>query len=119
MPTYQYRCTECSQDLEVFQKFSDASLQECPSCAGRLRKVFSAVGVVFKGPGFYSTDRNSRTAGRPASADANAPAPAAGESGPSSSETSRVSMTSGSKSDTSAPSAPKAAASSTGSTTST
>lgn len=59
MPTYQYRCTECGRDLEVFQKFSDASLTECPTCSGELRKVFNAVGVVFKGSGFYRTDSRS------------------------------------------------------------
>ena len=56
MPTYQYRCTECDRDLEVVQKFTDASLTECPACSGQLRKVFNAVGVVFKGSGFYRTD---------------------------------------------------------------
>ena len=56
MPTYQYRCTSCGHDLEAVQKFSDASLTECPSCGGPLRKVFNAVGVVFKGSGFYRTD---------------------------------------------------------------
>ena len=56
MPTYQYRCTECGEDLEAVQKFSDAPLIECPSCGGPLRKVFNAVGVVFKGTGFYRTD---------------------------------------------------------------
>ncbi len=56
MPTYQYRCTECGEDLEAVQKFSDAPLTECPRCGGPLRKLFSAVGVVFKGTGFYRTD---------------------------------------------------------------
>ena len=56
MPTYQYRCTECGHDLEAVQKFSDAALTECPNCGGRLRKVFNAVGVVFKGSGFYRND---------------------------------------------------------------
>jgi putative FmdB family regulatory protein len=56
MPTYQYRCTECGSELEVVQKFSDAALSECPTCSGQLRKVFNAVGVVFKGSGFYRTD---------------------------------------------------------------
>jgi putative FmdB family regulatory protein len=56
VPTYQYACTECDQRLEVVQSFSDAALTECPACSGRLRKVFSAVGVVFKGSGFYKTD---------------------------------------------------------------
>jgi putative FmdB family regulatory protein len=56
MPTYQYRCTECGHDLEAVQKFTDAALTECPSCGGQLRKVYNAVGVVFKGSGFYRTD---------------------------------------------------------------
>ena len=56
MPTYQYTCTECGEPLEAVQKFSDAPLTVCPACGGRLRKVFSAVGIVFKGSGFYRTD---------------------------------------------------------------
>ena len=56
MPTYQYVCTACGEDLEAVQSFSEASLTECPTCQGQLRKVFSAVGVVFKGSGFYKTD---------------------------------------------------------------
>jgi putative FmdB family regulatory protein len=56
MPTYQYRCTECGDDLEAVQKFSDPALTTCPTCGGPLRKVFNAVGVVFKGSGFYRTD---------------------------------------------------------------
>ncbi len=66
MPTYQYRCTECGQDLEAVQKFSDPALTECPNCRGKLRKVFNAVGVVFKGSGFYRTDsRKPDTGGGP------------------------------------------------------
>jgi putative FmdB family regulatory protein len=56
MPTYQYRCTECGNELEAVQKFTDSALTECPECTGQLRKVFNAVGVVFKGSGFYRTD---------------------------------------------------------------
>ena len=56
MPTYQYRCTECGEDLEAVQKFSDPALTTCPTCGGQLRKVFNPVGVVFKGSGFYRTD---------------------------------------------------------------
>ena len=56
MPTYQYSCTGCDERLEVVQKFTDEPLTECPACHGRLRKVFSPVGVVFKGSGFYRTD---------------------------------------------------------------
>lgn len=59
MPTYQYRCTSCGKELEAVQKFSDPALTVCPECSGQLRKVFSAVGVVFKGSGFYSTDSRS------------------------------------------------------------
>lgn len=59
MPTYQYACTACGEELEAVQKFSDPSLTECPTCGGQLRKVFSAVGVVFKGSGFYKTDSRS------------------------------------------------------------
>ena len=67
MPTYQYTCTECSEPLEAVQKFSDAPLTVCPACGGRLRKVFSAVGIVFKGSGFYRTDsRNGSSAAAPA-----------------------------------------------------
>jgi putative FmdB family regulatory protein len=56
MPTYQYACTECGERLEVVQKFTDDPLTVCPACEGRLRKLFSPVGVVFKGSGFYKTD---------------------------------------------------------------
>ena len=62
MPTYQYACTVCAQRLEVVQRFSDDPLTDCPACAGRLRKVFSAVGVVFKGSGFYRTDSRAAAA---------------------------------------------------------
>jgi putative FmdB family regulatory protein len=65
MPTYQYRCTECGEDLEAFQKFSDAALTTCPTCGGQLRKVFNPVGVVFKGSGFYRTDSRNGSKSRP------------------------------------------------------
>ena len=63
MPTYQYRCTECGEDLEVVQKFSDEPLTVCPACQGALRKVFSPVGIVFKGSGFYRTDSRKGSLG--------------------------------------------------------
>jgi len=56
VPTYQYACTECGHAFEQFQSFTDDALTVCPVCEGRLRKVFNAVGVVFKGSGFYRTD---------------------------------------------------------------
>jgi len=75
VPTYEYVCTECGQDLEVVQSFSDAALTECPSCSGRLRKRYSPVGVVFKGSGFYKTD--SRQKPRKGSDETSKPAAAA------------------------------------------
>ncbi len=69
MPTYQYACTACGEQHEAVQAFSDAPLTECPACSGTLRKVFSAVGVVFKGSGFYKTDSRS-SAGKTDSAPA-------------------------------------------------
>jgi putative FmdB family regulatory protein len=98
MPTYQYRCTECATELEAVQKFSDDPLTVCPECDGSLRKVFSAVGVVFKGSGFYATDSRSKgkaNAAKPAESGT----PAAGTSEPKSGPT------------TPAPSEPKASAS--------
>ncbi len=59
MPTYQYACTECAHAFEQVQSFHDDALTVCPQCQGRLRKVFNAVGVVFKGSGFYRTDSRS------------------------------------------------------------
>ena len=59
MPTYEYRCTKCGEHLEVVQSFKDAPLTECPQCGGELRKVYSAVGIVLKGSGFYKTDSRS------------------------------------------------------------
>ena len=60
MPTYQYACTECGHGFEAVQSFSDDALTECPQCAGRLRKVFNSVGIVFKGSGFYRTDSREK-----------------------------------------------------------
>jgi putative FmdB family regulatory protein len=56
VPTYQYACTACGERLEAVQKFSDDPLTVCPACEGRLRKLFSPVGIVFKGSGFYRND---------------------------------------------------------------
>ena len=56
MPTYEYACRDCGHQLEVVQSFSDDALTECPACAGNLRKVFHAVGISFRGSGFYKTD---------------------------------------------------------------
>lgn len=75
MPTYQYACIACEHQFEAIQAFSDDSLTECPECKGELRKVYSAVGVVFKGSGFYKTD-SAKTTPTPTPAVKAAPAPA-------------------------------------------
>ncbi|MEY2570508.1 MAG: hypothetical protein QOE63_858 [Acidimicrobiaceae bacterium] len=56
MPTYEYRCKDCGDELEVVQSFTDDALTKCPTCGGNLRKVFGNVGITFKGSGFYKTD---------------------------------------------------------------
>ncbi len=82
MPTYEYECQSCHQRVEAVQRFSDPPLTTCPHCGGDLRKVFSAVGIVFKGSGFYKTDSRSTSvsatppgATAPASPAPSAPAP--------------------------------------------
>ncbi|WPW29455.1 zinc ribbon domain-containing protein [Streptomyces atratus] len=81
MPTYQYQCTECGEGLEAVQKFTDDALTVCPSCEGRLKKVFSAVGIVFKGSGFYRNDsRGSSSSSTPTSASAKASGSASSDS---------------------------------------
>ena len=96
MPTYQYQCTACGEGLEAVQKFTDDALTECPSCQGRLKKVFSAVGIVFKGSGFYRNDsRGSSSTSSPASSK---PAPSSSSSSSSSSSTSSTSSSSSSDS---------------------
>ncbi len=78
MPTYQYRCQACANELEAFQKFTDDPLTDCPDCGGSLRKVFAPVGIVFKGSGFYATDsRKSSSASKPATS---SPAASSGDS---------------------------------------
>ena len=56
MPTYAYRCTQCNEAFDVYQRLDEDSLTVCPACSGRLRKLFSPTGIVFKGGGFYRTD---------------------------------------------------------------
>ncbi|HET6294673.1 MAG TPA: FmdB family zinc ribbon protein [Kribbella sp.] len=101
MPTYQYQCTECGNSLEVRQSFTDDALTVCPNCDGTLRKVFNAVGVVFKGSGFYRNDsRSTGTSTVPAKSDAAASSSKSSESSSgkssSSSDSSSGSSSSGS-----------------------
>ena len=62
MPIYEYACTACGERLEAKQGFDDPPLQDCPKCGGKLRKLYSPVGIVFKGSGFYSTDAKKKPA---------------------------------------------------------
>ncbi|WP_037573581.1 FmdB family zinc ribbon protein [Phaeacidiphilus oryzae] len=102
MPTYQYQCTECGNGLEAVQKFTDDALTECPECSGRLRKVFSAVGVVFKGSGFYRTDSRSSSSssstGSSKKSDSSSSSSSANSSSSSKSSDSSSSSSSGSSS---------------------
>ena len=83
MPTYEYACTSCGQHVEVVQSMSDAPLRECATCGGPLRKVFSPIGIVFKGSGFYKTDsrgsNGSRKNGAAKDGDGGKAAPTASE----------------------------------------
>ncbi|MEO7744720.1 MAG: FmdB family zinc ribbon protein [Actinomycetota bacterium] len=90
MPTYPYACTACDNRFEVVQAFSDDALTVCDVCGGRLRKVFSSVGVVFKGSGFYRNDSRSSSGSSESSGETKVSAPAASGDGakPSSSDTS-------------------------------
>ncbi|MFG3010417.1 FmdB family zinc ribbon protein [Streptomyces cinerochromogenes] len=103
MPTYQYQCTECGEGLEAVQKFTDDALTECPSCKGRLKKVFSAVGIVFKGSGFYRNDsRGSTSSSTPASKPAGSSSDSKTSSSSTSSTSSSPSSSSGSASSSAA-----------------
>ncbi|WIY76752.1 FmdB family zinc ribbon protein [Streptomyces anulatus] len=111
MPTYQYQCTECGEGLEAVQKFTDDALTVCPSCDGRLKKVFSAVGIVFKGSGFYRNDsRGSSSSSTPASTASKSSDSAASSS--SGSDTKASASSSSSSSTSSSPSASAPASSS-------
>ena len=59
MPIYEYACTACGERTEARQSFTEPPLETCPICGGVLRKLYSPVGIVFKGSGFYSTDGKS------------------------------------------------------------
>lgn len=97
MPTYQYQCTECGEGLEAVQKFTDDALTECPNCGGRLKKVFSAVGIVFKGSGFYRNDsRGSSSSSSPASSKSSSGSGSGSSSSDSGSSSSSSSSTSSS-----------------------
>jgi putative FmdB family regulatory protein len=72
VPTYQYACTECGDRSEVVQRFSDDPMTVCSTCGGKLRKIFSPVGIVFKGSGFYRTDSRNGSSSVPAAKEGSA-----------------------------------------------
>lgn len=114
MPTYAYACKDCGHAFDVQQSFSDDSLTTCPECGGSLRKQFGAVGVVFKGSGFYKTD--SRESGKNATASSSSPGKDTSSSGASGNDSSsKDSGTSSSTASSPADSSKSAGKSSTGS----
>ncbi len=113
MPTYQYACTACGHRFEAVQSFTDSTLTECPECTGRLRKVFSSVGIVFKGSGFYRTDSRSGN-GRVDATSSSSDKPSSDK--PSSSSDSGSSSSSGSSEKSSTSSSGSSAGSSSSST---
>ena len=78
MPVYEYRCRTCGHQFDIQQSFTDDALTECPECRGELRKVFAAVGISFKGSGFYKTDSR---AGSSSSGSSSSPSTSSGTSG--------------------------------------
>jgi putative FmdB family regulatory protein len=88
MPTYEYRCRECGEQLEVVQSFSDDPLTECPRCSGPLRKVFNSVGIAFKGSGFYKNDSRSKSSSSSSSSSPSSSSSGSSESSGSSGSTS-------------------------------
>ncbi|MDV9191258.1 FmdB family zinc ribbon protein [Streptomyces sp. SR27] len=99
MPTYQYQCTECGEGLEAVQKFTDDALTECPQCKGRLKKVFSAVGIVFKGSGFYRNDsRGSSSSSSPAASKSSTSSASSSDAKPAASSSSSGSSSTASSS---------------------
>ncbi|MFD2417244.1 FmdB family zinc ribbon protein [Amycolatopsis pigmentata] len=110
MPTYQYACKECDHRFEAVQSFSDASLTECPECTGPLRKLYGAVGVIFKGSGFYRTDSRSESKSSSSSTKSNSDSGSASKDSKSETKTESKSASSDSKSSSSSTTTTKAAA---------
>lgn len=97
MPTYSYRCTECGTAFDVKQAFTDDALTECPTCGGKLRKLFNTVGVTFNGSGFYRTDSRAASGGSSsdASSSSSSSTPSSSTSSTSSSSSAPASTSSG------------------------
>ena len=72
MPTYAYMCRDCGHTFDIVQKMTEDTLAICPRCGGRLRKIFAAPAIAFKGSGFYATDHGKGSKGRDETKDATA-----------------------------------------------
>jgi len=94
MPTYDYRCAKCGEDLEVFQTFAEAPLTKHKGCGGKLSKVMSPAGIVLKGSGFYKTDNRDSSSKRSAARDKDNGKSSSSDSGSSSSSDSSSSKSS-------------------------
>jgi putative FmdB family regulatory protein len=106
MPTYEYACKKCKEHLEVVQSFKDEPLTTCPNCGGPLRKVFGAIGISFKGTGFYKNDSRPKE-----KSDSKAPAASSSSDKASSSSSSDSAKPAGTPKPAASDSGKKAAAS--------
>ena len=113
MPTYEYRCKDCGNDLEVVQAFTDDPLTECPSCGGTLKKKFGSVGISFKGSGFYKNDARGSSSSTTASGTSSSTPSSSESSSGSSDSSSKTSSDSSSSTPSSTPSSRRARPSST------
>jgi len=110
VPTYEYRCKACGQELEVVQSFTDDSLTTCEACGGPLRKVFGNVGIAFKGSGFYKNDSRGKSSATASGSDKGADADASSSDKSGDGAASKGDSSSSSSSDGAAPSTPAAPA---------
>ncbi len=101
MPTYEYECQQCHQRVEAVQKFTDAPLSVCPHCEGPLRKVFSSIGIAFKGSGFYKNDSRKSSSGSSVKSETPAKAETASVPSSSTSDSTPASTSSGTAASTS------------------
>lgn len=63
MPLYEYKCSNCGNEVEILQRVSDPPYSHCPKCGGEMKKMMSAPAIQFKGSGFYKTDYASSSKG--------------------------------------------------------
>ena len=71
MPTYDYQCSECDHEFELFQQMSASVKRKCPECGkNKLKRLIgTGAGIIFKGGGFYETDYRSDSYKKEAAAD--------------------------------------------------